>query len=220
MEIKELISIYPTLYHMAEFGSWENIKANGLLSTSALLDLYKINGQKRQQIETCHRSESITINCQGLPTAVVRDQKPMSDSALQKVLLDNLTPADWYRILNSKVFFWSSYEKVLKLLNARAYRSKSHDVIAVDTASLIKNYSEKIFLCPYNRGSTIMSPVQRGKDLFKPIQEYDFLYWKKKRGRAQAVTEVCVEGGVDNMLDIVVNVKQMRQQEILATLHS
>ena len=42
MEIERLISRYPTLYHMAEDGSWESIQRHGLLSTSALLDRFEI----------------------------------------------------------------------------------------------------------------------------------------------------------------------------------
>lgn len=218
MNIDDFIENYPTLYHMAELGSWENIQNHGLLSTSALLDLYQINGEERKAIESSHRPDCISISKDGLPTAIVRDQKPMSDSALKKVLLDNLTPSDWYRILNSKVFFWSSEQKVHVLLNARAYRNKPHDVITVDTAKLVELYRDRIVLCPYNSGSTIMNPVKRGLDLFQTIENHDYNRWKKKRGKAQAVTEVCVEGGVKNINQVVTKVRQMQQNTVLKIL--
>ncbi len=204
---------------MAEYGSWPNVYKYGLLSTSALLDLYKIKGEERRKIESLHRPECINIRKDGLPTSVVRDQKPMSDKALKKVLQDALTPTDWYEILNSKVFFWSSKAKVIKLLNARAYRNRPHDVVSVNTAKLVAQYENQIVLCPYNSGSTIMKPVKRGRDLFQPIKDYDFQRWKQKRGRAQAVTEVCVEGGVKNISDIVIDVRQMHMDKVVKNLY-
>lgn len=219
MDVNEFIDTYPTLYHMAEVDSWPNIQNHGLLSTSALLDLYKINGTERVGIESLHRPECIKIQRKGFPDAVVRDQKPMSDKALKKVLLDDLKPRDWYEILNQKVFFWSTKDKVINLLKARAYRDKAHDVLSVDTAKLVERYKESIVLCPYNSGSTIMKPVERGKDLFKPIDEYDFPFWKKKRGRSKAVTEVCVTGGVPLINEVVIDVHQMQNDKVLKKLH-
>ncbi|GAB5451135.1 MAG: hypothetical protein Hals2KO_14630 [Halioglobus sp.] len=219
MEITDFVAEYPVLFHMAECDSWSNVYENGLLSTSALLDLYEISGDLRLAIESQHRPESIEINRVGLPSAVVRDQKPMSDKALRKVLLDGLTPRDWYETLNSKVFFWSSEDKVQVLLNARAYRDKVHDVISIDTAKLVQKYGDKIVVCPYNSGSTIMKPVRRGLDFFTPIEDFDFDVWRKKRGRSKAVTEVCVEGGVNDVRKIVIEVRRMQRAEVKAQLY-
>ncbi len=219
MEVADFIAEYPVLFHMAECDSWGSVYENGLLSTSALLDLYEVSGALRLAIESQHRPESIEINRVGLPSAVVRDQKPMSDSALRKVLLDGLTPRDWYETLNSKVFFWSSEDKVQVLLNARAYRDKAHDVISIDTAKLVQHYGDKIVLCPYNSGSTIMKPVKRGRGFFTPIESFDFDVWRKKRGRSKAVTEVCVEGGVEDIKKVVVEVRRMQRKEVRAQLY-
>ena len=46
----------------------------------------------------------------------------MSDAGLYKCLCDGLTPREWYRMLNSKVFFWVTRERLEKMLNARAYK--------------------------------------------------------------------------------------------------
>ncbi len=47
---------------MAEADTWDSIRKNGLLSTSALLDLYEIKGAQRYAIESDHRPESIPIS--------------------------------------------------------------------------------------------------------------------------------------------------------------
>jgi hypothetical protein len=42
---------------MAEVGTWLSIRERGLLSTSALLDLYGIEGEERRRIESCNRPD-------------------------------------------------------------------------------------------------------------------------------------------------------------------
>ena len=61
MELRDLIRRYPKIYHMAEDGSWENIKRFGLLSTTALLDKWGIQGEERNVIEDKYRSSRIPI---------------------------------------------------------------------------------------------------------------------------------------------------------------
>ena len=51
MKEADLVRIYPRLFHMAEDGSLTSIQAHGLLSTTALLDLYEIGGPVRAAIE-------------------------------------------------------------------------------------------------------------------------------------------------------------------------
>ena len=104
-ELHELIADCPTLYHMAEKGSWPSIAMQGLLSTTALLDLYGVPGEVRQKIEAGHRPTSVHVGNSQKRFAVIRDQIPMSDSGLQRCLPSSMAPADWYRLLNGKVFF-------------------------------------------------------------------------------------------------------------------
>lgn len=94
-ELEELIVNCPTLYHMAERGSWGSIKEYGLLSTSALLDHYAVQPPRRTEIESRHSPTSVEVTGAGLPRAVVRDQIPMSDGGLRRALPDRLSPKDW-----------------------------------------------------------------------------------------------------------------------------
>ena len=91
----ELVATYPRLWHMAEDGSWPSIRERGLLSTAALLDLYEVQGAEREALLSRHRPNSVTLERAGLPPAVVRDQKPMSDAALRSCLDADVTPAQW-----------------------------------------------------------------------------------------------------------------------------
>jgi len=108
----ELVALYPRLWHMAHEGSWPSIRDRGLMSVTAILDAYGISGAQRFALESTHRPECVTLREAGLPFAVLRDQKPMSDGRLEACLDDGLSPKDWYELLNSRSFFWLSPSRV------------------------------------------------------------------------------------------------------------
>jgi hypothetical protein len=114
--VEQLARDYPKLFHMAAEDSWSSIAKHGLLSTSALLDLFAVEGEARVAIEERHRPESIPVQHPKHGLAIVRDQKPMDDRGLQRVLQDGLTPADWYRLLNRMAFFWVRRDRLERMM--------------------------------------------------------------------------------------------------------
>jgi hypothetical protein len=218
MEAAMLAAHYPRLWHMAEDNSWPSIRQHGLLSTSSLLDLYKIDETVRANIERHHRSESVVIESKGLKPAVIRDQKPMSDAALRKCLKDNLTPKQWYRTLNSMIFFWLTTDRLIRLLQAKPYRNLAHTVLTVSTASLLKGYEKDVRLSPMNSGCTKPYPWPRGLDTFLPITQYPFEEWSSKR-KKEPVVEFAVLGGIPDISDHTIAVHRMRGEDILAEIY-
>ncbi|MCY3879288.1 MAG: hypothetical protein OXF74_08930 [Rhodobacteraceae bacterium] len=215
VELEELVTNCPTLYHMAERGSWVSIRRNGLMSTSALLDRYDIKQPRRTEIESRHRPEGVVIEGQGLTPAVVRDQIPMSDEGLNRALPDRLQPADWYELLNAKVFFWLSETRLHRMTNARAYRDREHDVLEVDTGSLVEAHRDAIWLCPYNSGCTKPMPHPRDESIFARIQNYRYAYWRQRRSRRERVVELAVDHAVSDIENHVRRVVVKRGTEIL-----
>ena len=209
-ELEELLSDCPTLYHMAEHGSWASIRTHGLLSTSALLDLYEVKGARRVQIEERRRPAGVPLDHARLPRAVIRDQIPMDDGGLRRCLPRGMTPFDWYRLLNKKVFFWLTRDRLQRLLNAGAYRNETHDVIEVDTRPLVEAYYDKIWLCPINSGCTKPMPHARGEDTFKRIKEYPYSVWRTKRKKGERVVELAVDHGVPDVRKFVKRIVRMR----------
>lgn len=186
METTKLVETYPRLYHMAHEDAWPGIQQHGLLSTSALLDLFEIEGNDRNAIEACRRPENVVIEHPMHGRAVIRDNKPISDSALARCL-EGMSPADYYRLLNSRVFFWLTERRLRDLLTARAYRAHPNLILTIDTESLIAAYKAKVTLSPINSGSTLYSPPKRGAFTFKRIGDYDFEYWRQKRSKQTAI---------------------------------
>lgn len=213
MNVAELIDLHPRLWHMAADASWPSIERYGLLSTTALLDLYGYEGRERSDLEAAKRPESVRIAAEGLPGAMVRDQKPMSDKALAKCLKDGLKPAEWYRSLNGKVFFWTTRARLHTLLAAYAHAPQL--VLTLDTATLLEAHADRVLLCPINSGSTIMNPAPRGAASFLPISDFPYDDWRRKRGnRRKAVVELVIAGGVPDVARHVLSVHRVAAGQV------
>lgn len=214
MTHNELLQNYPRLYHMAEEGTWPSIFKHGLLSTTALLDLFEVPAAQRKMIESSHRPECVTIAHPVHGTAVIRDQKPMRESTLL-TCLEGIKPSQWYQLLNRRTFFWLTPERLATLLNARAYRERAHCVITVETAGLLARHEARITLSPINSGSTIYNPPSRGVNTFCKIADYPFQQRRKTRGRQSAVAELVVDYSVPDIRDIALAVEHRHQNKIL-----
>jgi len=201
MKRSDLIARYPLLWHMADPHNEGGIRSRGLLSTSALLDLYEYAGKKRDAIERAHRPQNVTIEHAVHGTAVVRDQKPLTIDGLQRSIKDGTSPEDFLHFLNRRVFFWLTERRLARMNGARAYRSHEKLVYVVNTESLLGEYGHRVMLSPMNSGATLPMPHPRSVDMFQTIEEFDIA---KRVGKTDAVVELTVEGGVPNLAAHVV----------------
>lgn len=218
-ELQELLVDCPTLYHMAERHSWPSISARGLLSTTALLDSFAVYGEERKKIEAKHRPASVTISDSTSGSVVIRDQIPMDDGGLRRCLPPEITPADWYRLLNGKVFFWLTRERLLRLTNAAAYRDRCHDVLEINASLLVSAYRNSIWFCPINSGCTKPMPAPRDLSTFLQITDYPYATWRKRRKRGERVVELAVEYSVPDVWRFVTRVTEMRGGTELSTIY-
>ncbi len=188
------------MFHMAEDGSWPSIVSNGLLSTSTLLTLYDYQGPARDELESEWRENKVPIHRDGLPNAILRDQKPMPPHSLAPTLTNGMSTNEWYRLINGKVFFWVKWEDLEKFMDAKEYRNSPQLAIVIDTDALVKQYTDRITLCSFNSGSTLADyPRPRGRESFLSISEHN----------SPITKELCVEDRVSNVLDVVVSVHRM-----------
>jgi hypothetical protein len=214
LDVNKFVSLYPRLFHMAEANTWPSIKQRGLLSTVAVLDKLGITGVARRQYETEHRPEKLTIG-QDAEAIVLRDQKPMPPERIANALPKGVTPQQWYQFLNGKVFMWAQEERLLTLLSARAYRKLEHDVLTIDTDSLVAAYKDKISLCRMNSGNTFPYWHERGFEDFHRIEAYPTT---KSGAPDKPVVEVVVDYAVPDLSKYVVQVRRMKGGEDLGTL--
>ncbi len=204
MTVEEFCATYPRLYHMAEASMWPSIQRHGLLSTSALLDLYGVTGEERAGIERQRRPDFIAVNHARLGQVLIRDQKPMSDATLAPVLLD-MTPAEWYALLNERVFFWVSEERLKGLL--AAYRHRENLVLVLDTAKVMAQHAAQVTLSPINSGYSRRWAVRRGRETFRSIADYRLVERVEGRLVRKPVAECAVSGGVTNVPEALIETR-------------
>lgn len=150
---EKLIKDHPYIFHMSAPGTWPSIRKHGLLSTTALLDFFEYDEETRRKIESSRRPDWVTISHPNRSNAMIRDQKPLSDCGLRKALPKDMSPACWYEILNSMVFFFPCKERLKRMLNV--YRKYRNTVLVVNTKSLLKTNEQSVYWSPINSGFTM-----------------------------------------------------------------
>ena len=213
MQPRDLVNNYPRLFHIAWAGSWPSIKEHGLLSTKALIELYELDADESMKLVCEHRPHWVEIYRKGLPRAVIRDQKPMSDEGLRQALGGRVEPGKWYKLLNSMVFFWPTKKRLMTMLSAKAYRGMRHDVIIVDTQKLLERKEREIRISPMNSGATKPFSYPRGMGIFRELRDYPFEERMKKYSVEGAVAEVCVRDRVEEIATCVQKVKTVTAEE-------
>jgi hypothetical protein len=211
MDAAAIAERYPRLWHMAEVENWELIQAHGLLSTSALLDLFEYEGERREAIEWAFRATSVQIEHPTLGTATIRDQAPMKSDELVARFLDGMTPSQWYRTLNSRVFFWLTEDRLERLLSAGLYRQRAHMVLEVDTATLLQRHADAVTLSPINSGAIFPAGrARRGLQTFSRIDDYP---WAERAKHPEPVVELAVDHSVSDLKGLLLAVEQRRSKK-------
>lgn len=103
----------------------------------------------------------------------------------------------WLATLNERVFFWLHPRRLDQLLNARRNRGRPHDILVIDTASLVGAHHRRIQLSAINSGATLYpNAPQRGTRTFQTIEDYTFTQRLHRRTPQAAVVELAVPCGV------------------------
>ena len=205
---------YPRLYHMAESGSWYSVREHGLLSTSALLDLFEISGSKRGEIESQWRPNIVPIEHPVHGTAAIRDQWPMPPEHLV-MGLDGITPQEWYRFLNRKAFLWLSEDRLMRMLNARPYRAVAHDVLTLDTRSFLAEYIDRITVCQINSGFAI---PMFGNVTKRSFESFETIEQRAATQGLGGLAELTVDYAAPDAWRFVLSVDSWRGKQCLGTI--
>ena len=213
----ELIEHYPVLHHMAEHGSWPRIQTLGLRTTAQLVDACSPDPATRAAILCKRRAQSVQLTHPVVGVITVRDQKPLG---LHNLKLTDVTIQGFLELLNSRVFMWPSPQRLDGLLGARSYRNSVHDVLVLDTESLVESYSAEVRLTTMNTGATIFpSAPPRGSDSFLTIAEFPFAERRRRRKLEDAVVELCVIDGVDDVENHVIRVERRKGADVVEVLY-
>lgn len=207
MRPDDLVSLHPRLFHMAHAAAWPSIQRHGLLSTTSLLDLFGVTGDERHEIELVRRPRSVSLEHPVHGAAVIRDQRPLQVGRLQSCL-EGMSVDEYLVLLNDRVFFWSTRQRLQRLLNAGLYRHEPQIVLELDTQLLLERHLHEITLSHLNSGATAWVPPTRGRGTFKRIQDFDFEAIRGSRARKDVVVEVAVDYSVPDILDVLLRVER------------
>lgn len=203
----------PLIYHLAESENWPSIQERGLLSAACLLQAcgsVRLNGSHRP---------ARTV----LPNGwVIRDQQRIPRAALEKCLVE-MTPEEWYALLNSRVFFWLDRDR----LNRQRLACGPHRqvVLVLDSAKLIARYRDSIELTPINTGNARRKPALRGRQTFVLYRDWLSSGWMSEtmalvtnpRPRNHRPAELTVVNSVPDVLRFVTAVVKLKEGELLAS---
>lgn len=160
----------PFVYHMAYEENRDSIRRHGLLSTEALVDLLGLPGAERDLLLAKHRPSPTRLRNRSGELVVVRDQKPLNPNVLERHLTD-MTLEQWFRKLNSFVFFWMKRERLDGMIACSEYCNLRTLVFKIRTADLLKAHPCAC-VTTINTGNTKMMPVDRGTATFSPFRTY------------------------------------------------
>jgi hypothetical protein len=210
VDVEQLVTRHPILFHMAQAGTWPSIQAHGLLSTRAIVDLCQPLEASAAAVLNTVRRDSVTLQHETGTQFTIRDQRPLK--FLTHCLTDGTSPQQFLDTLNGRVFFWLTQQRLVKLLGARMYRDSEHTVLRIDTAALLATYEPVAQLAPYNTGSMhVPNAPKRGADVFVDIADYPFARWQERRGRTgDAVVELTLPYSVPDIAQYVVRTENWR----------
>lgn len=197
-------------YHLAEAANWPSIQQRGLLSASRLLDVAELPAAERVTLERHQRTAHTR-----LPTGVeIRDQLPMPVEALSACLV-GLTPAEWYALVNSKVFFWFDPERLNR--QRKACEPRAQVVLTIDAQALVAAHGERVALTAINTGNARRKPARRSADTFVPYAKWLETAWESEsaslgtllRSRSLAPVELTVADAVPDVMKYVVETSEL-----------
>src|ERR1700728_4039189 len=138
---------FARLYHLAEASNLPSILEHGLMSTERLLELARIPEADRTGGLRAHRPGNVRLS----ETVLIRDQKPMPPPALQRALQGGLSPADWYALLNSFVFFWLDPRRMQP--QQRACAGRPLVLLTFEADSWLSQLGGEALASPINSGN-------------------------------------------------------------------
>lgn len=198
------------IYHLAEAANWPSIQKLGLLPAEALIDRLGIAGRERARLLGEQRRRHVVLSggCE------IRDQRPMPAGALSTCLI-GMTPAAWYRLINSYVFFWLDPGRMNR--QRAACGARPQVVLVIDAAALVGQYGNCAALTPINTGHARRRPAARGAATFVPYRAWLASGWTseaaalgtKLRPSSHPPAELAIAGSIPDITRYLVHTVEL-----------
>lgn len=210
-------SVMPhVVYHLIEGSNWPFIEKEGLLSASALLRASSLSSEEVESIECNQRPQKFV-----LPDGrVLRDQKPLPVAALKRCLVD-CEPSTWYKLINSKVYFWVDLARLNRV--RKAILTAPQVVLKVDAQALLAQYGSRAALTPYNIGNAMRKASRRSCATLVPYSTWLDSGWDSEsaavggrpRSRHHRPAELVVGDAIPDIMKFVLEVRKLAPGELM-----
>ena len=193
-----------TVYHLLDERNWAAVQAQGLLSTAGLAERSGPEAVARLGLQ---RLQGEQLAC----GAYIRDQRPMPPAALDRCLAGGLRAADWYRLLNSRVFFWIDRDRLDR--QRRACGSTPQRVLVVDAERMLHVHGQAAAVTPINTGNAMRAAAARNLSTFVPYPRWVRDAWASEhtggssRPASHRPVELTVADAVPDILDYIIRME-------------
>ena len=165
---------------------------------------FGLSGVDRERLERSQRM-SHTVLADGVE---IRDQLRMPARALRACLI-GIEPADWYALMNSRVFFSLDPVRLNRLRGGCEPRPQV--VLILDTAGLMAGYGSRASVTPINSGNARRRPARRGAATFVPYAVWVKSGWAseaaalgtKERSRSHRPAELTIAVAIPDAMRYV-----------------
>lgn len=166
-------SLPPLVFHMVDEGNWASVAQRGLRSASSLIDELR-DAEQRASLKRTYRPSTLVLQtgCR------LRDQRPMPPQCLARCLDQPLQASDWYALVNDRVFFWTSTERLQR--HRAACLDRAQVILAVNTEELMARHADEAEVTAFNSGNARRLPAKRGHRSFVPYQSWLESAWLKE----------------------------------------
>lgn len=195
MTAEEFIARYPVLYHRSPSVNAAGISRHGLLSVTALLQLYAVGAKRAAAIERDRAKVGILVKPPNehpdWPPILIGDQHQINPAQMAAAL-DGVTPEEWRKELNARVFFWPTVERLA--VHQKAYAAMPSVLYEIDSAKLLTRHGERLRVARINTGFFRRTPAMRSRATYQRLA--DFRHDAKNR-----IAEVSVLDGVPDFAE-------------------
>jgi hypothetical protein len=189
MRVPEIARAFPYLWHVTFDGAWDNILRAGLLPAAVLHPARA--GTFRSDITAAQQEDEWS--------AILRDQiKSRNDPSGS---LDDMTTDEWWRLVNSRVYFFCRATDAEKLATVYLRRGHAQQVLKVRTLPALDPVADLTEVTTVNAGvfPRVAGPT-RGRETFVPLSAFP-------TNDAKRIKEVTVRGRVvldsENVISVV-----------------
>lgn len=161
MDVTELAEHFPNLWHVTFAGGWEGIRRQGLLRA---VDVAPEEAEAfRGEVRRVEGADGLAVT--------LRDQ--VSSRADPSPCLDGITPAQWWSLVNGRVYFFRRKDDATKLLDVYLSQGHAQEVVRVRTKAALEAVAGQVEVTTVNPGTFPRTKgPSRGPATFVPLADY------------------------------------------------